>query len=396
MKLNLELIQNPNDLKKIVDQLFLEEFIAIDTEFIREKTFLPELALIQVASEKEAWLIDPLALNTEELAPFFELLRSPKVTKILHAAFGDQECLYTHYQLTASPSFDTAEAAALLGYGDNVSLKDLLKSYNQITIPKFLTRTYWLKRPLSLEMRKYAISDVQYLVGLAKWLQKKLKEKNREAWAYELSAQYEKPEALQNSAEEISLRLAKCGRLTPRTYALLQSLVKWREARATKVNIPRKRIADDNTLINLASASPKSIDELKKFRGIHPKEIERHGKNLIQLVKKSQSLSENELPTLPKINKINAQDSRIADFMTTFLKSLATQHKISHRVLLNSKALKKMISQKIYDPSVWVEMGLCSPYAAELIGMDIQAALLGKSGLIIEGNKLSVYKKESD
>lgn len=395
MKLNLELIQDSKTLKEAITALLKEDQIAFDTEFIREKTFLPELALIQIASEKEAWLIDPLSFDKNELAPFFELITSPKITKIMHAAFGDQECLYTHYQITASPSFDTAEAAALLGYGANISLKELLKIYQQIKLPKFLTRTHWLKRPLSLEMRKYALSDVQYLVALAKWLQSELRDKNRETWAYELSAHYEKVDTLQNSPEEIAHRLAKSGRLTARAYSLLKDLVKWRESRALEVNIPRKRIADDNTLINLANAMPESIESLKKFRGIHLKEIEKQGEILLKLVKKSQKLDKNELPTLPKVTKINAQESRIVDFLNTFLKSLATKYKVSSRVLLNSKQLKKIIESKTHDPKKWVEMGICNSHVGELIGKELNEALMGQSGLIIKEGKLCVFSSKN-
>ena len=144
--------------------------IALDTEFIREKTFWPELALIQIASDREAWLVDPLAFNREELKAFLESLNRPELTKIFHSAFGDQECLFTSCGVTLTPSFDTAEGAALLGMGDSIGLFELIRVVLKIKIPKALTRTYWLKRPLNQEMKEYALADVQYLVEIARQL----------------------------------------------------------------------------------------------------------------------------------------------------------------------------------------------------------------------------------
>src|SRR5690349_15169112 len=127
MQAHHKLLTTPEEILTLSKTLSEQPMIALDTEFIRESTFYPIIGLIQVASDKESWLVDPLAFRFEELRPFFDVLANPKILKIFHAAQADQECLYTNYGVIAAPSFDTAVAASLCGYGDSIGLSKLLK-----------------------------------------------------------------------------------------------------------------------------------------------------------------------------------------------------------------------------------------------------------------------------
>lgn len=392
MKLNLDPIENSAQLKNLCDQLHHQEIIAFDTEFIRERTYHPQLALIQLATQEEVWLLDVLAFQNGDLTDLFEILNDPKILKILHSAYGDQECLYTEYKITASPTLDTFEAASLLGYGESVSLRDLIFKTLNIKIPKFLTRTNWLKRPISEEMKRYAMADVQHLVEMGKMLIDKLDKLGRRDWAMELSAQFDKKELYEPNPRELARRLAKSGRISSKSYPIFQDLIAWREERAQKVNIPRRRIADDDTLINIANASPKTEEQLGKFRGINPKEASRQSGRILDIIHRDRSDSDYPIPTPPRISKPTQQQSRVIDFLSTYLKAICQEHKIASRLVFTVKELQKIVVENLRDPKQWVELGLCSPQACQMVGEDLSAVLQGKRGLTVENEKLKILK----
>lgn len=388
MKLNLDLITTPSQLQELANKLSGEEVIAIDTEFIRERTYIPQLALIQVANREEVWLIDNLSFNQDSIKPLLELLTNPKIIKILHSAFGDQECFLTAFGITASPTLDTFEAASLLGYGESVSLRDLIKKVLDIKIPKFLTRTDWIKRPISDEMKRYAMADVEYLVDIAEQLMAGLEEKNRKEWAFNLSKYFENPKLYQDNYKDITKRLARSGRVQRQSYPILIDLVKWREDRARQINIPRKRVADDDTLISIANSRPRSLAQLSRFRGIHPKEIKQEGDYILQLVQKDHNSNKAKLPEPPKIVKPSPNQTRVIDFLSTYLKSLCQEYKIASRLILTVRELQRIVVDHLTEPQSWVEEKLCTQDACDLIGKELQAALLGKMGLVIESGTL--------
>jgi len=392
MKKNPELIKTSQELDFLMDQLSKVNKIAFDTEFIREKTFTPNLALIQVATDNEIWLIDSLAFTKKNLQPFLNYLQDREILKILHSAHGDQECLWTSYQMTARPTFDTFEAASLLGYGESVSLRDLAKKVLGVKIPKFLTRTDWLKRPLPEEMRLYAMTDVEYLVPIANKLIEELDQRGRKEWAFELSSYYESPKIYSDQSEEITYRIAKSGRVNAQSFAILKDLVLWREKRAREINIPRKRVADDNTLVNIAKARPTTKDNLSNFRGLNPGEIRRSGDLLIKIISKDHSHNDIKLPTPPKILKPSPQQSRIIDFLSTYLKAICQEKKIASRLVMTIKDLQKIVVENILDPEQWVKRGICTQRACELICDDFLAVLKGQRGLAIKNNRLEILK----
>lgn len=390
MQLHLDLIQDQKGLIALSSELKKHSIIAVDTEFIREKTFIPELALIQVATREDTWLIDTLSFNNDQINPLIDILTDSKILKILHSAFGDQECFYSAYGVTATPTFDTFEAASLLGFGESVGLRDLIKKTTGVKIPKFLTRTDWLRRPISEEMKRYAMADVEHLVEISEKLIEKLKTKNRYDWALQISQSFENPKLYQNNFEEIAKRLGKSGRLSTQTYPILLKLVAWREDRARKLNIPRRRVANDDTLINIANARPHSIAQLEKFRGLNPGEVRKQGERLLKIISQEYSKKNNNLPTPPDIIKPSSDQARIIDFLATYLKSLCRNLEIASRLILTSKDLNKIVVENLLDSEQWIEAGICSRQAAELVGEELKDVLNGKKALAIQEGKLKV------
>ncbi len=389
---SLELVTTPQDLLEVSKILSQQSLMGFDTEFVREKTYSPQLALIQVATEKEGWLIDVLALEHQAMKPLLEILTAPHILKVLHSALGDQEALYHTYGITASPTLDTFEAASLVGLGESVGLKDLVRRLLGITLGKSHSRTDWLRRPISEEMKHYALLDVLYLVELGKKLLQNLEELGRKQWALDLSATFQNPRLYQDPSEEIAKKVAASGKVSSRSYPLLKGLISWREQRARTLNIPRRRIADDETLLDIANARPKTVEQLEKFRGIQAAEIKRQGERILQIIHSQQEKAEGDFPLMPHYLKATMAQSRVIDLLGTYLRVLCEDLNIASRQLLTARELKKIVLEHLTEPEQWVQAGLCTTEVSQLIGEDLKAILLGKTALKVEGGKIKIIK----
>lgn len=388
------MVDRPESLKALAEKLAEHSIIAFDTEFIRESTYLPKLALIQVATRDESWLVDVLALRHEAMQPLMAVLQDPKILKVLHSAHGDQECLYHTYGITASPTLDTFEASSLLGLGESVSLRDLIRMQLGLNVGKSHARTDWLKRPISEELKKYALSDVQYLVEIGEQILGRLGELGRKEWALELSAYYENSQLYSDNSAELAAKLAKSGRISARSYAILRELVAWREQRAKALNIPRRRIADDETLFHIANARPTSVDQLSKFRGLNSGEIQRQGKYIIDKIKLHLDKPSEELPEVPKANIPSAVQARVVDLVGAYLRVLSERYEIAARHLFTTHELRKIVLDNMTEPKQWVEKGLCSSRVSDLIGEEMKAMLQGKRALSIDNGKIKIESLE--
>src|SRR3954464_14479302 len=227
MKTLSGLLSTADEILDLAQKLKGSEIIAFDTEFIRESTFFPIVEIIQVATKSESWLVDAQAFKRNyrsgnpqafdpALNPLLSVFTNPKILKIVHAAQGDQECLFTSFGVVASPTLDTAVAASLCGYGDGIGLGKLLKSVLDVVVTKGHARTNWSVRPLPEQLLDYAHADVIYLVNLGRILLAKLDEIGRKKWALELTAQYENMALYHPNFEEIAQKLARSGRLDKR------------------------------------------------------------------------------------------------------------------------------------------------------------------------------------
>lgn len=394
MQVHLDPIASPAAVQAMSQILGRESILAFDTEFIRENTYIPKLGLIQVATRQEAWLVDVLALSPEDLKPLFEIFTAPGILKVLHSALGDQEALFHTYRLTASPTLDTFEAASLVGEGESVSLGQLAQNLLGVSLKKSHARTDWLQRPISDEMKSYALSDVEFLVEIGELLLQRLDQLGRRNWAMELSAYYQNPALYQDPTDEITHRLALSGKINQRSYLILRELVAWREQRARIINIPRRRIADDETLMHIANARPETLDQLTKFRGINPGEIKRQGGQILQIIEECLHHPPASAPKLPAIHKPTGSQSRVIDLLGTYLRVLCEDLQIASRQLLTSKELRKIVVENLLDPEQWVQAGVCSPQVKDLVGKELSALLRGKRALTLEYGKIKIVKIE--
>lgn len=384
------LITDKSRVGEISQILKRETMVALDTEFIRETTFFPKIALIQVATQKEAWLIDPTVLSKEDLAPLLDVFTSKDVLKVIHASYADQECLYWAYGCIADPVLDTSVAAALCGVGDNVGLQKLLKEELDVTIPKGRSRVKWLARPLANELLTYAEEDVLHLVDLGVALKARAEKLSR--WDWILSESCSQKEQFDTPPEVMAQKLGKNAHLDPIGRSVLLELVRWREHRAKTKNVPRHWVVDNEVLISLSKVRPSSTAELKTFRGLNAKEVERSGEEILKAVihgvseaKHIPSLAEKPLHRGPQI------ETHLINLVQSYVAFLAREHSIAHRYLLNAPQIEWLLKEEACSVEEWVERGILSSRAAQLVGRELKALLNGEVGLKISEGEVTVF-----
>ncbi|MBL4665988.1 MAG: ribonuclease D, partial [Sneathiella sp.] len=223
----MQIVTNTDDLKTLCQRLSGYSYVTIDTEFLRESTFWPELCLVQIASDDEAAIIDPLA-DGISLEPLFELLQNPDVLKVFHAGRQDLEIFHHLNGKVPTPIFDTQVAAMVCGFGESVGYDTLVASLTGANIDKSSRFTDWSRRPLSERQLTYAEADVTHLRVVYAKLKDKLKETGREEWLTGEMKVLETPETYFIPPENAWKRI-KSRNVKPRFLAILQAIAAWRE-----------------------------------------------------------------------------------------------------------------------------------------------------------------------
>lgn len=261
----MRLIDTNQALTDFCQELTNEPFIAVDLEFLREKTYYAKLCLIQVASPNHAAIIDPLA--EIDLSAFFALMKNPNITKVFHSGRQDIEIIYNQSGFIPEPLFDTQIAAQVCGFGEAVSYENLVKSVLGIQLDKSSRLSDWSLRPLDTKQLEYALSDVTHLVNIYTFLQNKLSETGRLHWLDEEIAILKSPDTYIVRPEDAWQKIRHRSH-NSKVLTLLRELAAWRERRAQSKNTPRQSIIKDDCLINIAAACPTSKEELEKIRNI--------------------------------------------------------------------------------------------------------------------------------
>lgn len=402
--MSTEIITTPDQIASLVTELKKSPIIAFDTEFIRENTFYPEVELLQIADAKETWLVDIRAFRNRSskrersahaaLEPLFQVFEDPSILKIVHAAQGDQECLFTAFRVVAKPSLDTAIAAALTGYGEQIGLSNLLKDALGVTIKKGHARTNWGMRPLPPELMHYAREDVVHLVRLAEHLLVELDRLGRRQWALELSARYEDAMILEPPSETLVDRIVKGARMDRIEYRALIDLMKWREQRVRELNLPRRWVADDSVLIDLARTRPKNIEQLSNFRGLNKGELKHSGETLLKLFRTAEANPESHVPRGERIDSPNSSEAQVMNLLKCFVGILAEERKIAHRFLIESHQWLKLVRMKPKSAEDLLRHQLLNRHAVEMMGEEIVGFLTGRRALYIDGLSVGLVERQ--
>ena len=289
-------IETPDALRRVVARARENECLALDTEFVWDRTYYARLGLVQIGlPDGTCFLVDPLAVA--DLAPLGELLADARIAKILHDAPQDLMILRRATGASARNVFDTRLAAGFAGLASTLSLGNLLAELLGVHLAKAHTRADWIARPLAPEVLAYAADDVRYLPPAAALLRGRARAAGVEAWLdEELATLDASAPGGENVPGEAYLRIRAAASLPPRNLAVLRELAAWREQAARDADRPRRWLVEDGELVSIATELPRGPDELGRCRGLAPQAVRQHGADLLAAVQRGLSLPDPELP----------------------------------------------------------------------------------------------------
>lgn len=361
------------------------DFVAVDTEFMRENTYWPILCLIQISDGKEAAAIDPL-VDGINLDPLLDLLvENEDVLKVFHAGGQDVEIIHNMTGKTPHPIFDTQIAAMALGPSEQIGYANLIDSWLGITLDKGARFTDWSRRPLNDRQLKYAIGDVTHLSEIFPRMLEKLKDTNRGMW---INAEMEKladPENYVNDPEQAWKRVKSQGR-NLETLGRLKALAAWREQEAQSKDLPRGRIVRDETLADIAAHPPKDQARLGQVRGLsNGWKNNDIGERLMEALEDTQPLSRDDLPQKngrrPKNGKENAL---VADLLKLLLKIRSAELNVASRLLARAEDLERIVAGEREDVS------LLEGWRYEQFGRDALDLVEGRVSFTVKDGKLKM------
>ncbi len=380
------LITTTEELADLCARLARSEFIAVDTEFMRENTYYPLLCLVQVGNEEEAAAIDPLAEGID-LAPLLELLtENEDVLKVFHAGGQDVEIVYNLTGKTPHPIFDTQVAMMAISQSEQIGYANLVESWLGKTIDKGARFTDWSRRPLTERQIEYAIGDVTYLAKIFPKILKKLIKSGRGQW---LDAEMERLADPANYANDLDTawRRIRAPSRNPLVLGRLKALAAWRETEAQQKDIPRGRIMRDETLADLASHPPKKQEDLAKVRGLSQAWKDNDiGKRLMRVLRDVEPLPESELPEKPKRGApLGKEGALVADLLKLLLKIRTREIDVAARLLTRSDELEALAAGVRNLP-------VLEGWRYEVFGRDALELVEGKLGFGVEGGRLKMTR----
>ncbi|CUX13338.1 ribonuclease D [Agrobacterium tumefaciens] len=338
------MIETTAALAEACTELAKSEFITIDTEFLRETTFWPELCLVQMASPTLEVLVDPLAKGLD-LTPLFELMANPNVVKVFHAARQDIEIIYHLGGLIPHPIFDTQVAAMVCGFGDSISYDQLVQKIKNVQIDKSSRFTDWSRRPLTEKQLDYALADVTHLRDVYLALKAQLEREGRSLWLTEEMDILESRDTYDMHPDDAWLRL-KSRLRKPTELAILKFVAAWREREARSRNVPRSRVLKDDAIFEIAQQQPKDAEALSRLRTI-PKGWERStsGTAIVETVNAALALPKEEMPKAPRHSHAPEGSGAAVELLKVLLKLTADKHGVAAKVIANSEDLDKIASE---------------------------------------------------
>jgi ribonuclease D len=384
----MSLITDTAALSALCDRLSQTEFVTVDTEFMRETTYWAKLCLVQVAGPEEAHCIDPLAPGIN-LKPLYDLLANPNVLKVFHAGRQDLEIFYTATTQVPTPIFDTQIAAMVCGFGDQVSYETLVSKLAGAHLDKSQRFTDWSQRPLTERQVKYALGDVTHLRKVYQQLAKKLEKSGRLPWLQEESDVLTDPATYRVEPREAWRRIRARTR-APRLLCVLCELAAWRELTAQALDMPRQRVAKDDSLLELAASMPVTADDIKRSRLAKPLASGKYVDGVLAAIAKGRAVPEGDCPKPDRNdNSDNPAPRAIVELLKLLLKTISDRHNVAQRLIANSDELEAIALSDTAD------VPALQGWRLELFGEEALKLKHGKLaiGLSANGKDVEVFER---
>ncbi len=384
------LITDSTQLAQLCERLARAPWIAIDTEFMRENTYWPDLCLVQIADEHEAAAIDPKAPGMD-LSPLLDLVvNNEDVLKVFHAGGQDIEIIYNLSGKTPYPLFDTQIAAMALGLGDQIGYGNLIDAWMGVNLDKGARFTDWARRPLDKRQIDYAIADVTYLIQVFPKMLERLRKTGRGDWLDEEMERIADPANYANAPEEAWSRV-RISSKKPDVLGRLKALAAWREIEAREKNLPRGRIMKDETLADVASHPPRSQDDLGKVRGLSAAwKSNDIGARLMQAIAEAQPLLREEMPDRhPRKPGLGKDGALIADLLKLLLKIRAKEIDVAARLIARSDDLEMLAA------GVRSDLSILRGWRFEQFGRDALDLVEGRMVFAVVDGRLKMQRTEA-
>jgi len=344
----MKIIKDTKSLAEACNQISKHPFCTVDTEFLRESTFWPELCLIQIACVDDAWIVDVLEPGID-LAPFFDLMANENVVKVFHAARQDIEIVYKEAGLIPHPVFDTQVAAMVCGYGDSISYDQLVYKITGTSLDKSSRFTNWSKRPLTEKQLTYALADVTHLRDVYISINASLEEQDRKHWVAEEMEILTSVETYDIAPKDAWKRLKMRAR-KPRELATMKKVAEWRETVAREQNIPRGRVIKDDAIYDIAARGPTTIQKLGELRSLSRGfDKNRFGDGIINAVKAAKSIPDEELPKIPRPKQTPEGCGAATEMLKVLLKLTVEKHGVAAKVIATVDDLEKIAADDTAD-----------------------------------------------
>ncbi len=372
----MHVITSTSALTDTCSRLAEGDFVAVDTEFMREQTFWPELCLIQLAGPDVEAIVDPLAPGID-LAPFYGLMADESVVKVFHAARQDIEIVFSEASLIPAPVFDTQIAAMVCGFGESVSYVNLVKKITGRDLDKSSRFTDWSRRPLSDRQLVYALGDVTHLRDIYRSLKDELERTGRASWLDEEMAELTSPSTYESHPENAWQRL-KMRVKNRKALAVLVELAAWRERMAQAQDVPRGRILRDEALYDIANQQPTSPEKLSELRTLSDGFARSNrAKDIIEAVTRGLARDPKTVPPLTHSQPLSAEATATMELLKVLLKAAAARNRVAPRLIADTSDLERIASEP--EPDVPAMKG----WRRQLFGEDALRLKRGELALTL-------------
>jgi ribonuclease D len=377
----MRIVTTSQDLTQACQRLSNSDFLAVDTEFMREQTFWPQLCLVQLASPEEALILDPMAPGLD-LAPFWALMANERLPKVFHAARQDIEIVFAKTGLVPTPVFDTQIAAMVCGFGESISYVNLVKKVTGVDLDKSSRFTDWSRRPLSDRQLTYALADVTHLRDVYRHLKTEIDSAGRADWLNEEMAVLTDRKTYEQHPEEAWQRL-KLRVKNRKALAVLMELAAWRERLAQSQDVPRARILRDEALYDIANQAPTSPEQLSELRTLSEGfSRSARAREIIEAVKRGLQRDTKALPPIDRGQQLSAEATALIDLLRVLLKASAARHRVAPRLIADSEDLERIALET--EPDVAALKG----WRRKLFGEDALRLKRGEIALTLNGSEV--------
>jgi ribonuclease D len=383
----MTLIADSTELTAFCERQAQAEFVTVDTEFMRDRTYWPILCLVQVGGPDEVVAIDPMAEGID-LAPLFALMANPRVLKVFHAARQDIEIFFNLAGKVPAPIFDTQVAAMVCGFGEAASYETLASKLGGAHIDKSARFTDWSHRPLSERQLRYALADVGPLRTVYEKLAARLKKTGRAPWLDEEMAALTDP-ALYRLDPAAAWKRLKLRSNNRRMLALAHALATWREIAAQRRDLPRNRVLRDESLLEIAAHAPHSVDELARTRGLGKGFAEgKFGAEILAVIEGVMLMPDSDYPK-PELRREPPQGiGPLTDLLRVMLKLRAEENDVAARLIADAEDLELLAADDR------AEVRALAGWRYEIFGRDAIDLKHGRLALTAAGKRIKLVRSD--